>query len=420
VGVAGGFLAGVMACALLSGVGWTIAEATSAPHVFYGCLKGGQLSSIALDRAPASCPAGALRVSWDQVGPPGVTTRSCASTYPGADLAACDLTNATLTSRNLIGANLISARLVNANLAGSFLTGANLTGAILSGVRSGSLHGVPLYLPSGWVQQMGYLIGPGANLTGANLTLVNLCGLNLDGTKLAGATLTQVLSCGTLAGTPASLPAGTHLVKGWLLGPGVGIEGLDFTNSNQGLDGLSFAGYDLHGATVTNSFFITDFTGANFANSHLSSVDFHDYTVANASFAGATMSYVTFSNLDVTGTNFSGASFDRVSGAKLTGTPIGLPAGFTLTKGWIVGPTSGLANADLSSADLSNRDLHQVYAEGTNFNNANLTNVDFTHADLNGATFAGATITGVTWAAATCPDGTNAASDGGTCEGHLG
>jgi uncharacterized protein YjbI with pentapeptide repeats len=60
----------------------------------------------------------------------------------------------------------------------------------------------------------------------------------------------------------------------------------------------------------------------------------------------------------------------------------------------------------------------------SSFYNATLNEVIFSGADLNKADFRGAKMTNVIWGDqecgyAICPDGTNAAENAGTCEGHL-
>ena len=95
----------------------------------------------------------------------------------------------------------------NAILSGARLTGANLSGvnmsaATLDGVISGGITGNPV-LPPGWALIRGYLIGPGANLSGASLDgadlsrggffgPTDLTGANLRDAHLAGANLTTV------------------------------------------------------------------------------------------------------------------------------------------------------------------------------------------------------------------------------------
>jgi uncharacterized protein YjbI with pentapeptide repeats/5-hydroxyisourate hydrolase-like protein (transthyretin family) len=187
-------------------------------------------------------------------------------------------TGTVLTDANLTGADLEFTQFGTSNMDGATLTNAELDHAqfldtTLDGVTSGGIFlGVPA-LPQSWELSQGYLIGPGANLSGAslrnfsfaglgtglnlgdmnltgadltgatfagafgspvtftnakfngaklddaNLTGVSLFDVDLTGADLTGATLTRVTSFG-LVGTPAALPAGWTIVSGTLVGPG--------------------------------------------------------------------------------------------------------------------------------------------------------------------------------------------------------
>ena len=52
-------------------------------------------------------------------------------------------------------------------MSGAQLAGARLAGANLTGVVSGGIVGKPASLPQQWQFRRGYLLGPGANLSGA-------------------------------------------------------------------------------------------------------------------------------------------------------------------------------------------------------------------------------------------------------------
>ena len=123
----------------------------------------------------------------------------------GADLSDANLSGAYLSDANLFFANLSGAILFNADLSGADLYGADLSGADLSGVRSGGIVGSPFYLPTGWSLRSGYLIGPGANLSGENLSGVDLTGENLSGVDLTNANLSGAnLSSANLTGADLS------------------------------------------------------------------------------------------------------------------------------------------------------------------------------------------------------------------------
>jgi hypothetical protein len=62
---------------------------------------------------------------------------------------------------------------------------------ILIGVQSGGLESTPSRLPSGWRIELGYLVGPAADLTNANLTSGDLRNVNLTRANLTRANLTR-------------------------------------------------------------------------------------------------------------------------------------------------------------------------------------------------------------------------------------
>ena len=107
-----------------------------------------------------------------------------------ADLTNADLSGANLTGAHLIGTTLTGADLTNATLTNATLSGATLTDTTLTNVKSGGITGDgSTTLPTNWQLIEGYLIGPGADLTGMFLTYNNLDGAHLSGANLTGANL---------------------------------------------------------------------------------------------------------------------------------------------------------------------------------------------------------------------------------------
>jgi hypothetical protein len=82
--------------------------------------------------------------------------------------------------------------------------------------------------------------------------------------------------------------------------------------------------------------------------------------------------------------------------------------------------SANLVGTYLSGANLSSTNFSQAQLQRSVLTNANLAKAKLNFANLTGASLTGATLTGVTWTQATCPDGTNASANGGTCIGHLG
>lgn len=335
----------------------------------------------------------------------------------GADLSGADLYSANLSTANLAGANLNGANLTLAILSSSDLTGADLTnaklnaafldgtifaGATLTGVSSGSVEGTPASLPASWILVNGCLVGPGAqlrkvsfgssdlsgadlsgadltsasfdsaNLTGAdlsdaNLTLItmsgtdltdaNLSGANLTDGSMGGVTLTGAMLTGAtltgfggfgIAGTPTGLPGNWNLIAGYLVGPGANLSHAD-------LSGLDLSGLDL-----------TD-------------VNFYGASLGNANLVGVTL---------------TGAQ-----SGKVTGVPAVLPADWSISSGYLIGPGADLqgallANASLSAADLAGANLDQAQMSGANLTGATLTSASLAQAQLPQAILTSADLAG--------------------------
>ncbi|MFM8927521.1 MAG: pentapeptide repeat-containing protein [Rhodoluna sp.] len=280
----------------------------------------------------------------------GMTSRF--SYWDTTDLSHADLTDATLYYAHMRNANFTNADLTDADLTYTNLNGADFTGANLTGVVSGSIMGNPSVLPTGWKVELGYLVGPGANLTDADLT-----GANLDGVDLTGAVLKGVKS-GRITGEPI-LPEGWFLNAGYLIGPGA-----DLSYRN------------LNGVTV----WFADFTDVNLTGS---SVD------------GAAFIYAK---------SFAGVRSGGMTGSFHYGVP-------PLVNGYIIAPGVNLEGANLQGADLDNLDLTSANLRGadltgasligTKLNACNLVNVDLTDTDLTNADFRGATIRNVRFSGAT-------------------
>jgi uncharacterized protein YjbI with pentapeptide repeats len=297
----------------------------------------------------------------------------------GVDWAGCNLTNANLNQSNLSGANLAGANLTGATfngatVAGITLTTANLTGAVLTNVDLSSV-----------------------NMTGANLTRAVIKSASLNKTIMAGTTLTKVIGR-QITGTPASLPTDWAVISGSLVGPGA-----DLSNDN-------LASADLSGRNLTG----TDFDHSVLTNANLARAN-----LTGASFVGAV---VTGANLD--GVNLSGDNISGIVSGGVTGTPAGLPAGWSLRDGFLIGPGASLKGANLaglnlSGANLAGIDLTNANLVSTNLSKANLTGSDLSRANLTGADLFRANLTGVTWSSTTCPNGKNSASFAGGCARQL-
>ena len=235
-----------------------------------------------------------------------VIVNGCAI-FPGADLRGChlwhadlghlDLSGADLTGDNLATANLGSANLTSADLTDCNLTYTNFakanltnttltgTGGALNGVTSGGITGTPKSLPSDWELADGYLVGPGANLTGANLTNANLSGADLTG-----------VSSGGMTGAPSELPSGWQLIGGYLVGPGANLTDADLANFDLG--GADLAGADLHGADLSFSGLNANLGSADLTDANLSSADLSSAILTGAIWSNTTCPDGTNSDAD--------------------------------------------------------------------------------------------------------------------------
>ena len=187
-------------------------------------LAGADLSGIQIWQSrygtPATLPA-KFRISGDRL------------IGPRSDLSSLDFTDEDFGSTDLTGSFFD-----NTNLAG-----ADLSLATLDGV-SGSITGTPKAMPAGWKVSNGVLIGPKANLR-----FVTLAG-NLSGADLRGVDLTAVFSSGITV-APAHLPAGWKVVKGFLVGPGANLSGADLSNAD--LTGVNLTGANLNETKLTRA-----------------------------------------------------------------------------------------------------------------------------------------------------------------------
>ena len=167
----------------LTGADLTGADMTAA--ILNGAvLTDANLTGVNLDAAAFGVPvvlsgvrSGGITGQVDQL-PPRWRLTGGYLIGPGANLTNAVLSQMDLSDTFLDGANLTNANLSYATLTGS---GADLTGTTLAGVQSGSINSSQLILPTGWQLVVGYIIGPGANLTGANLMDADLTDADLSG-----------------------------------------------------------------------------------------------------------------------------------------------------------------------------------------------------------------------------------------------
>ena len=229
-----------------------------------------QVYSGSIVGTPASLPS-----PWSIVG--GFLVGPTAS-LSFAHLDGLDLSGATLDHASLTGASLVGTDLTARDLTGATLSSANLTDAHLAGATLDNAAVTFANLTR-------------ADLTGAVAHAADLSGSTLTSAKLGAADLStsvlQAVVSRSVTGTPAALPASWHLVHGYLVGPGADLSGADlrgqklagFDLHGIALNGGSLAAADLHGADLTSSFWIgvslvdADLRGATLTSADLSSSD---------------------------------------------------------------------------------------------------------------------------------------------------
>jgi len=212
----------------------------------------------------------------------------------------------------------------------------------------------------------------------------------LTGRRAVGAVAASGLAAGllTITGSTAAFAATcptvdplTHAVSP---PPASGADwiGCDLTDAN-------LAGADLDHAQLTSA----NLTGADLSGANLTAA-----TVWSANLAGA----------DVSGTVFTSARFYRVASGQLTGIPADMPATWSVSDGYVVGPTANLSNANLAGAAIGPADLQAAELGGANLTGAdlaganlaqvtgiaNLTSANLSDADLVTANLGDDTLTG--------------------------
>ena len=208
----------------------------------------------------------------------------------------------------------------------------------------------------------------------------------------------------------------TRLGLGYLLGPGINISlcNLNFRNSSElskkNLSNMIFENADLTGA---------DLTDTNFSGTDLSKAVFNLYDATTSPSYGytnwtrANLSGANLSGANLNYNNLSGANLTKaiLTGAKLANTNL---AGAILTGANLIGydlsyvnlrrafiNNSKLSYAKLCYANLESLDMSFLDLTGVDFTRAELTSVNFTNSKLTGANLSNTTLTGVNLSNAT-------------------
>jgi uncharacterized protein YjbI with pentapeptide repeats len=218
-----------------------------------------------------------------------------------AHLEALDLTAATLDHATLSGAQLVGANLSGLDLTGVELSGANLTDAHLAGVT----------LDDAIAR---YAVFTRTDLTSAVAHSADLSGSTLLGAKLGHVDLSTAqllaVTSGSVTGPALTLPAGWHVVHGYLVGPWANLSGAD-------LHGAKLAGFDLDHSVTTKG----NFAGA----------DLHGADLTAAGWLGASLIGADLRGITLTGSDISTSDLSR---ANLTGAT-GLPSSVSYRVRWV-------------------------------------------------------------------------------------
>jgi uncharacterized protein YjbI with pentapeptide repeats len=359
---------------------------------------------------------------------------------PGANLRNADLADFALAGVDLTGADLTGATLTDALFSADEVgrVSVNLTGVKLFGVTSGGIIGHTA-LPAPWLLVHGYLIGPGARLVGANLAPMPDSVPPVRPADLRSATLTEVVS-GHLDCTGCKLPAGwrwTGLPSGYLVGPGANLTGADLSRlglsgvnltaavlsgahlsganlsganlsgvelshanlsganlTGANLDGANLSDADLTGAVLTNATLThVNLSRAKVVGANLTGADLTSANLENADFSKSNMTRAVLSQATILGANLAGATlFGVASGPVTFGRPAALPPGWQVFHGLLIGPGANLSGLPLNGLNLTGFDLAGVDFTGASLSNtlltnATLVNVKLTNAVITNATF---------------------------------
>lgn len=266
----------------------------------------------------------------------------------------------TLRHVNFRDVDFSGVNLHEADLSFAMLEGALFEHTALNGLVADGLKGSPSSMPKGWKVVGGTFVGPGCDLTVKDLRGCDLRGVNLEHAMLAETQLTDV-SSGEIVGQPNSLPDGWKLKYGYLLGPGAWLAGEVFS----GLDArqLNLSGANLQDISIQRS----DLRGTNLTSALLQNAKIYE------------------SNVD--DTDFTDCNLNGLATRLLEGTPSGLPNGWILCSGYMVGPTANLDSADLKGCNLQNQDLSWARLSGACLCGSNLDGADLSNAYLEAACF---------------------------------
>lgn len=290
-----------------------------------------------LKGAPSRLPHGWVMVKGHLIG-------------PGVDLRYANLRDEDLSEAELNGADLSWA----------FIDGAKFSRSNLVGVLSVNVKGDPLNMPPGWNLIGGVFVGPGANLVSKDFRGCDFKHAHLDSAELFDAVLDDV-SSGHIIGTPNSLPNDWVLKYGYLLGPRVWLEGESLSSLN--------------------------LSNLNLSNGNLQGCELRSCNLSDTVFADANLQDAKLISCSIQGADFSSSHLFGLTSTAITGEPKSLPLDWTLSNGYLLGPSANLESANLKELDLSHQNLQGASLRGACLCGANLVGTDLRNANLSMACF---------------------------------
>jgi uncharacterized protein YjbI with pentapeptide repeats len=382
---------------------------------------------------------------------PGSATTALNTLTASTDLTNLDLNRADISGINFGTANLSGTSFDHATININGIKNANLSNTILTAFTSSGSAVVT------------------ANMSGAKLGAANLAGWNMSGATLTGASIADLSNC------PSALPVDYLCVdhkltpdgKKLLSGPNMNFSSTSLLNGRfnpsvvdnynigyvRNLSGSDFSKNSIEG---TNQIFQnTNLSGADFSyanvlrtvfSGNLDGADFTGATINGGIFYSSMLGTVLV-NADLTNVIFSPGNNSTLNftAANLTN-PVftegstGLSLYFETST--LSNPTfaSGITTLDVNEStkifgglylgdQISYSYFMETYFSGGNisgnFTTAQFSYGQFYNVSFNGANFTGATglqyasFVGVNWFGATCPDGYQVTTQGGSCIGHL-
>lgn len=219
-------------------------------------------------------------------------------------------------------------------------------------------------------------------------------GLSITRPRIIGAAAAAVLATGSLAMTAdasaatVACPTVDQSTGAVSPAPAAGVDwaGCDLARAD-------LAGADLSHAALTGA----DLADANLSAADLDSAGMELADLSGANLSAASLAHTVLERANLAGVALGGATLTNdelyhVSSGQITGTPVSLPPGWSLTSGYLVGPAADLTGADLADANMASADLQLAELTNADLAGADLTSADLTEANLGGCNLDGANL----------------------------